>query len=413
LSKMTIPSHHLDINRPDFIASPYAELRSLRDEMPVFHDPVWDKVFFTRHADISVLLRDKRLGRGMLHRYSREELGWPPPDPRQAEFRRYQDNVFMDQEGQAHSRIRSLVTKVFTPGRVEGLRGVLESTTHKLIDAVEADGKCDFVGAIAEPLPVLMIADLLGIPEDGRANLRRWSSAIVKMYELGHTEEQIQEANHAATDFMEMIGAIAAERRVQPHDDLISDLVRVEDQGDKLTEDELRATCIFLLNAGHEATVNGSALGLRALFQNPGQFALMKQAVEQNNTALLKTAVDELLRYQTPLPMFERYVLEDMEFNGADLKRGTEVALLYISGNHDPRRFQHADQLDLTRADNPLLTFGLGTHYCLGAPLARLELQLLFNVLFKRLPGIRPDGEAQFSKGFVIRGLANLPVAFP
>lgn len=407
-----LPVHHIDINNPDFIAAPYARLETLRNELPVYFDKEWDKAFFLLHADIASLLKDKRLGRTMLHRYSREEIGWPPPDPRKAGWRKYQDNVFMDMEGAAHARIRALVTKVFTPKRVEGLRGKLEETTHKLIDAVQANGKCDFVRDIAEPLPVIMIADLLGIPEEHRAKLRPWSAAIVKMYEIGYTDEQVEEANRASLDFMELIGELARERRAKPQDDLISDLVRVEDEGNTLSEDEMRATCIFLLNAGHEATVNGSALGLRALFQNADQLQLMKEAAQQNDTRLLRTGVDELLRYETPLPMFERYVLEDMEINGVPLKRGTSAALMYISGNRDPRRFDHADHLRLTREDNPLLTFGLGTHYCLGAPLARLELQTLFSVLFKRLPDIRPDGEAEFSKGFVIRGLSNLPVAF-
>jgi cytochrome P450 len=409
---MPTPTHHIDINHPDFIASPYAQLKALRDEAPAYHDPVWDKTFFTRHADITSLLKDKRLGRTMLHLYSREEIGWPPPDPRTKGFRGYQDNVFMDMEGKSHARIRSLVSKVFTPKRVESLRGRLEQTTHRLIDAVEADGKCNFVHAIAEPLPVAMIADLLGIPETHRQNLRPWSNAIVKMYELGYTDEQVEAANRAASDFMEMIGGLAEERRAHPQDDLITDLVQVTDQGETLTENELRATSIFLLNAGHEATVNGSSLGLRALFQNPSQFEIMKEAVDQNNAPLLKTAVDELLRYETPLPMFERYVLEDMEISGVPLKRGAEVGLFYISGNRDSARFERPDELILSRQDNPLLTFGLGTHYCLGAPLARLELQVLFSVLFQRLPNVRAGGEAQFAKGFVIRGLENLPIEF-
>jgi cytochrome P450 len=409
---MNLPTHHIDINQPDFIASPYAQLEALRNEMPVYHDKTWDKIFFTRHTDISSLLKDKRLGRTMLHRYAREEIGWPPPDPRTAGFRSYQDNVFMDMEGKAHARIRALTTKVFTPKRVESLRGRLEQTTHKLIDDVYADGKCDFVHAIAEPLPVVMIADLLGIPETQRQNLRPWSNAIVKMYELGYTDEQVENANRAANDFMEMIGQLAGERRAHPQDDLISDLVQVTDQGETLTEDELRATCIFLLNAGHEATVNGSSLGLRALFQNPSQLEAMKEAVHQNNIPLIKTAVDEMLRYETPLPMFERYVLEDMEINGVQLKRGSEVGLFYISGNRDAARFERPNELILSREDNPLLTFGLGTHYCLGAPLARLELQVLFSVLFQRLPNVRAAGEAQFAKGFVIRGLEDLPINF-
>ncbi len=409
---MSIPTSHLDINAPAFIENPYATMTILRDELPVFYDEKWNKVFFMRYADVATLLKDKRLGRTLLHRYTREEVGWPPPDPRQAPFRRFQDNVFMDKEGDAHARIRSLVTKVFTPKRVESLRGILEQTTHKLIDAVEAKGECDFVRDIAEPLPVIMIADLLGIPEEMRGSLRSWSNAIVKMYELGYTDQQVDEANKAATDFMEMIGVLANERRRKPQDDLITDLVRVENDGDKLNEDELRATCIFLLNAGHEATVNGSSLGLRALFQNPAQFDLMKQAVYENKTGLIKTAIDELLRYETPLPMFERIVSEDMEINGVQLKRGMVAALMYISGNHDPLRFERPDELDITRTDNPMLTFGLGTHYCLGAPLARLELFSLFSVLFKRLPNLRPNGPAQFGSGFVIRGLTRLPIAF-
>ncbi|GAB1469158.1 cytochrome P450 [Chloroflexota bacterium] len=409
---MTLPSLHLDINQAGFIADPYEQLTSLRKETPVFHDSVWDKVFFTRHSDISSLLKDKRLGRTMLHRYSREEIGWPPPDVREAPFRRYQDNVFMDMEANAHSRIRSLVTKVFTPKRVESMRATLERVTHKLIDAAQDKGTVNFVSDIAEPLPVAMISDLLGIPEDMRENLRPWSAAIVKMYELGYSDQQVEEANQAASAFMEMIGLLAAERRIKPQDDLITELVQVEDQGDKLTEDELRATAIFLLNAGHEATVNGSSLGLRALFQKPEQLNLMKEAVSQNNSALLKTGVDELLRYETPLPMFERYVLEDMDFNGVELKRGMEVALMYISGNRDEARFTQPNELILSRQDNPLLTFGLGTHYCLGAPLARLELQVLYSVLFTRCPNIRPAGEAEFASGFVIRGLHNLPVEF-
>lgn len=409
---MSIPTYHLNINDPEFIAKPYEQLKTFRKEMPIFRDEVWNKVFFFLHADISSLLKDKRLGRTMLHRYSREEIGWPPPDPKLAGFRSYQDNVFMDMEGESHRRIRALVTKVFTPKKVESLRAKLESTTHKLIDAVEKNGACNFVSDIAEPLPVIMIADLLGIPEEYRQYLRPWSAAIVKMYELGYTDEQINEANKASVDFMNLIGELANERRKNPQDDLITDLVQVESAGEKLTENEMRATAIFLLNAGHEATVNGSSLGLMALFRNPNQFERMKEAVRQNNQAFIKTAVDEMLRYETPLPMFERYVLEDMEINGAQLKRGEEVGLFYISGNHDENRFDRPHELILTREDNPLLTFGLGAHYCLGAPLARLELQVLFNVLLQRLPDVQANGEPVFSKGFVIRGLTDLPIKF-
>jgi len=409
---MMLPIHHPDINHADFIADPYPHLERLRQDKPVFFDETWNKVFFTRHADIASLLKDKRLGRTMLHILSREELGWPPPDPRMADYRRYQDNVFMDWEPPEHTRIRSIVSKVFTPKQVENLRGKLEATTHTLIDAAMDKYGCNFVSEIAEPLPVIMIADLLGIPEEYRQHLRPWSAAIVKMYELGHSEEQMQAANMAAREFMECIGRLAEKRRAYPQADLISGLVHSEEHGQKLSEDELQATCIFLLNAGHEATVNGSSLGLLSLFRNPSQLELMKNAAREEDLAFLKTAVDELLRYETPLPMFERYVLEEMEVNGVALNQGSEVALLYISGNRDPLRFEHPDTLDLNRKDNPLLTFGLGTHYCLGAPLARLELQTLFKILFQRLPNLHMAGEPSFNTGFVIRGLKELPIGF-
>ncbi|MBW6473535.1 MAG: cytochrome P450 [Anaerolineaceae bacterium] len=407
-----IPVHSIGLNEPDFIANPYPELAELRRELPVFYDPGYDRIFFNLHADISDLLRDKRFGRGMLHRYSREELGWPPPDPRLAPFRRFQDNVFMDMEGTAHTRLRGLVSKVFTPRQVESLREKLEATTNALIDAVPQHEPFNFVSEIAEPLPVAMIADLLGIPEPIRPYLRPWSSAIVRMYEMNYTDEDVENANQAADAFMETVLELAAERRAQPQDDLISLLSTAEVDGSRLTDTELAATSIFLLNAGHEATVNGSSLGLLALLRNEAALTQLKEAMAAGEAdALLKTGVNELLRFDTPLPMFERYALEDMEFNGYELKRGQEVALMYVSGNRDEARFPNPNELDLTRKDNPLLTFGLGTHYCVGAPLARLELQTVFRILLERMPGLKLVGEPQFTEGFVIRGLRELLIS--
>ena len=407
-----IPVHTISLNDPDFIANPYSELEELRREIPVFYDPGYDRIFFNLHADISDLLRDKRFGRGILHLYSREELGWPPPDSRLAPFRRFQDHVFMDMEGAAHARLRGLVSKVFTPRQVESLKEKLEATTHTLVDAVPKDQPFNFVSEIAEPLPVAMIADLLGIPEPIRPHLRPWSSAIVKMYEMNYSDEDVKNANQAADAFMETVLELAAERRAQPQDDLISMLSTAEMDGSRLTDTELAATCIFLLNAGHEATVNGSSLGLLALLRNEDALNQLKEAIlAGEGDVLLKTAVNELLRYDTPLPMFERYALEDMEFNGYELKRGQEVALMYISGNRDERRFPRPDELDLTRKDNPLLTFGLGIHYCVGAPLARLELQTVYRILFERMPGLKLVNEPKFTDGFVIRGLAELVVS--
>lgn len=408
----TLGTHHIDLNDPGFIANPYPELEGLREKNPVFRDEAWDKTFFTRYEDVAALLKDRRLGRSILHVLSREELGWPPPDPRQADFDRFQSKVFMDWEPPDHTRIRSLVSKVFTPKRVEGLRPRLEAAALRLIETIAGGGPADFVRQVAEPLPVSMIADLLGVPEEGRAQLRPWSAAIVKMYELGFTDGERDAAGRAAHEFMDYIDQLARERRQRPQDDLISGLVQVEEAGERLSAEELQATCIFLLNAGHEASVNGASLGLWSLFRNPGQWArLVHAASAQDGAEVIRSAVEEMLRFETPLPMFERWVLEDCNYRGIHLARGGEVALLYISGNRDPRRFDRPDEMDVTRPDNLHLTFGLGTHYCLGAPLARLELQILFRALARRLPTLHLAGEAEFNKGFVIRGLRSLPVA--
>jgi cytochrome P450 len=403
---------HLDINDPAFIADPYARLAELRDHTPVFYDPRWQKVFFTRYDDIAALLRDKRLGRQILHVLGRDELGWPPPNPLQRDFDRFQELHLLDREPPDHTRLRRLLAKAFTPQRVEGLRPAIVRIVEGLLDA--APTNMDIVRDLAEPLPVTVIAELLGIPEADRHLLRPWSAAIVKLYELGYSDDEARAANTAVVEFSAYLRDLARARRLRPQDDLISALVTVEDEGQLLSEAELVANCILLLNAGHEATVNGTALALLALFRNPHQLGeLAAAAATPAGAPLFKSAVEELLRYETPLPMFERWVLEDVEFGGVALKRGQEVALLYIAGNRDERRFARPDELLLTRPDNLHLTFGLGIHYCLGAPLARLEMQIALQTLLRRYPTLHPlDEQPQFNNGFVIRGLQALPVAF-
>ncbi len=405
--------HHLNINDPGFIYDPYPTLAELRENLPVFFDPVWNKIFFLRYADIAQLLRDKRLGRSMTHILSRDELGWPPPNPLTRDFDHFQENHMLDNEPPKHTRLKSLMMKAFTPARVEGLRGKIQAIVNGLLDQAEDRGGMDLLKDYAEPLPVTVIAELLGVPEEDRPLLRPWSAKIVKLYELGYTEAQAREANQAVVEFSAYIRALADERRKNPRDDLISALVEVEEQGDRLTPDELVANCILLLNAGHEATVNGTTAGFLALERNPSEKERALEAAAKNHPEFFKLAVEELLRYDTPLPMFERWVLEDFEFGGIPLKRGQEVALMYASGNRDPRQFPHPNRLDLTRRENPHLTFGLGIHYCLGAPLARLELQVSFQTLLKRLPRIHlATDRVEYAGGFVIRGHKAMPVAW-
>ncbi len=408
--------HHLNLNDPNFIRDPYPMLEELREGPGVFFDPVWKKLFFTRHEDIAALLKDRRLGRSITHILSRDELGWPPANPRQKPFDDFQTLHMLDREPPDHTRLRSLVQRAFTQSRVEGLRSRIEGIVSGMLDKTADRGSFDVHADLAEPLPVLVIAELLGVPEAFRTKLRPWSASIVKLYELGYSELEMDAASNAVLEFSQMLRELVEARRLEPQDDLISALVSVEEQGEKLTEDELIANCILFLNAGHEATVNGTTSAVQALCRNPQSLEqLAHEAQTQPNTSsLFKTAIEEFLRYDTPLPMFERWVLEDIEFQSSvgpiTLERGSEVALMYASGNRDPRKFSRANELVLDRAENAHLTFGLGTHYCIGAPLARLEMQVALRTLLKRFPNISLAQEPEYGAGFVIRGLKSLVV---
>jgi cytochrome P450 len=408
--------HHLNLNDANFIRDPYPTLEKLRETMGVYFDPVWKKVFFTRYEDIAALLKDRRLGRSMTHILSRDELGWPPANPRQKPFDDFQALHMLDREPPDHTRLRSLVQRAFTQSRVENLRSRIEGIVNRMLDQIGTASSFDVHSDLAEPLPVLVIAELLGVPEEHRAKLRPWSAAIVKLYELGYSESEMEAASNAVLEFSQMLRELVEARRLEPKDDLISALVAVEEQGQKLTEDELIANCILFLNAGHEATVNGTTSAVQALYRNPQALErLANEAGNQpNNSSLFKTAIEEFLRYDTPLPMFERWVLEDIEFQSSvgpiKLLRGSEVALLYASGNRDPRKFSKPNELILDRSDNAHLTFGLGTHYCIGAPLARLEMQVALHALLKRFPRLSLESEPEYGAGFVIRGLRSLRV---
>ena len=403
---------HLPLRDPAFVQNPYPTLERLREETPMFHDAALNKTVVLRYDDISGMLRDKRFGRTLTHLYSRDELGWPPPDPAQAQFDAFNGNHMLDSEGEKHTRLRSLVGKAFTPRRVETLQPRIEAMLEGRLHAL--GHRFDLVADYAEPLPVTVIAELLGVPEAERANLRPWSAAIVKLYEPNYTAAQQAEAERAVQDFSALIRRLADERRAMPRDDLITALVQVEEAGERLSLSELTDTCILLLNAGHEASVNGLSAGVLALLRQPEHWEALVQAAQQDDSLnIFRTAIEELLRYDTPLPMFERYALEDLDWKGVPLKVGDKMALLYASGNRDSRRFDTPDTLRLARDPNPHLTFGLGRHYCIGAPLARLELALSLRALVRHVPGLRlaePDALPEYEGGFVIRGLKRLKV---
>ncbi|MFJ1564577.1 cytochrome P450 [Streptomyces erythrochromogenes] len=393
-----------------FVADPYPAYRELRERGRAIWWEATGQWLVPHYADVSALLRDRRLGRTYLHRFSHEEFGREAPPPEHEPFHVLNGNGLLDLEDPAHARVRRLVAKAFTPRTVERLVPAVQRMAGELVGRLLADGGGDLLATVAEPLPVAVIAELLGVPESDRGLLRPWSADICGMFELRPDEEAARRAVRASIDFSAYLRELIAERRTRPGEDLISGLIAAHDDEGRLSEQEMISTCVLLLNAGHEATVNTTVNGWWALFRNPAQLAALRGGRDPEK---LSTAVDELMRYDTPLQMFERWALDDIRVGDTDIPRGAEVALLFGSANRDPARFADPDTLDLERADNPHLTFGAGIHYCLGAPLARRELEASFGALLADgVPPLRLVEEPQWQDGYVIRGLKSLLVEF-
>jgi cytochrome P450 len=390
---------------PEFVADPYPAYARLRESgRAIWFEPSrqW---LVPHHDDVSALLRDRRLGRTYLHRFTHEEFGRTPPPAAHEPLHVLNGNGLLDLEAPDHTRIRRLVSKAFTPRTVRDLVPTVERLAAGLVAELRADGGGDLLARVAEPLPVAVIAEMLGIPPADRGPLRPWSAAICGMFELNPDEETATAAVRASEEFSGYLRELIAARRADPGGDLISALIAAHDEGDRLTEQEMISTCVLLLNAGHEATVNTTANGWWTLLRHPAQLAALRA-----DPGTLPTAIEELLRYDTPLQMFERWVLDDIEVGGTTIPRGSEVALLFGSANRDPARVPDPDRLDLTRADNPHVTFGAGIHYCLGAPLARIELAASFGALLRAAPALRLLREPEWKPGYVIRGLRELLV---
>ncbi|WP_424949544.1 cytochrome P450 [Deinococcus sp.] len=395
----------LRLTDPAFVADPYPELSRLRLATPAFWQQ--DRLFVTRYDDVARILKDSRNFGRSISPLSRDEL--PTPDPRRAAFDAFNTNHLLESEPPKHTRLRSLVGLAFTPRRVEGLRERVIQIVNGVATGLRDRSTFDLVSGYAEPLPVTVIAELLGVPEEHRPRLRPWSAAIVRLYEVNPPGEVIQAAEQAVIDFSALLRGLLRERRARPQDDLITALAGAEEAGEKLSEQELIDTCILLLNAGHEASVNGLSAGVLNLCRSGQWGAVVRAAQASAPESYFRTVVEELLRYDTPLPMFERLVLQETQVAGVPLVRGQKVALLYASGNRDTAKFDAPDELRLTRDPNPHLSFGLGIHYCLGAPLARLELSSSLRALALAFPKLEVESFA-YSGGFVIRGLERLTV---
>lgn len=393
---------------PDFYNNPYPYYAKLRKKTPIFYWEDFDLWCCVRHTDVDAVLRDRRFGRQILHVATREELNIPPEPPELKPFYDVDRLSMLDLEPPDHTRLRGLVQKAFMARQIERLRPRIAELSNQFIDEMIAAGHtADLLAAFATPIPVMVIAELLGIPTDRCSDLLAWSHAMVGMYELGRSKEQEEKAVRATQAFVAYLREYVAMRREDPKDDLLTKLIQVEEAGEKLSEDELIANCILLLNAGHEATVNVVGNGVYALLKNPDQMARLRA-----NTSLTPTAVEELLRFDTPLHLFTRWVLENLEFGGRSFKKGEKIALILGAANRDPTQFPEPDKLNLARTPNAHVSLGGGIHYCLGAPLARLELQTSIPILLERLPALALAEEPRYKDSYHFHGLERLQVSY-
>lgn len=387
---------------PEFVEDPYPTYRRLREEDPVHQSPLGFWVL-TRYEDVVSSLRDPRMVKEPIAAFVAARFGLPAPPTGMG-------LSMLDRDPPDHTRLRGLVSKAFTPRVIEQLRPHIQGIVNRLLDKVEGEPGMDLIEQFAYPLPVIVICEMLGVPVADHERFKGWGLDIARGLDaiLLPTDSPVAErsmhARHAlAAYFRELI----AERRAAPRDDMLSGLIAAEEAGDKLTEDELLATCILLLVAGHETTVNLIGNGTLALLRHPEQRKRL-----QEDPGLITTAVEELLRFDGPVQRTARIPSEDVTFGGKTIGKGEMVMPFIGAADRDPRQFPDPDRLDLGRTDNRHIAFGWGIHFCIGAPLARVEGQIAINTLLKRQPKLALAATPQHRQSLTLRGLTTLPVAF-
>ena len=391
----------INFEDPLFLENPYPELAKLRElGKPVWHGE--SQLFLAAtYQDANAVLRNRSLGRIFKPR---------TPDEDWNTFNWLHSDSLLDSEPPKHTRLRSLLVKAFNKNKIESMRPDVERLTEQLLKNIEAKleatGEFDVIADFAEPLPVKVIATLLGFPDEDEHLLRPWSQAIVKMYEVNPSEQTQAEAQQASQEFAEYVRGLMVERKRNPGTDLISDLAAVEEDGQKLNAQELIATCVLLLNAGHEASVNGFGNGFVALMERPDQFSLLANKPFE----LADTAVDEFIRFDAPLHLFERTATSDVEIGGVLVKEGQKIASLLGSANRDESVFENPTEMDITRDPNPQIGFGAGIHFCIGAPLARMEMTTSLPALMVKYPNLRLTEQPVRRPGFVLRGYESVKV---
>jgi len=392
---------------PAFIANPYPAFRTLRETAPVWRSP-FGRTFLTRYEDSQQLMRDRRLGKdytepeALIRRFGPTAM----QEPAVVEL----SHMMLMRDPPDHTRLRGLVTKVFTARKIEEMRAGIQAITDRLLDKVAAHGEMDAIRDLAFPLPVLVICELLGIPEADRARfVTATASGAALLNPVPPTRAELDRANEGTLATGAHFEALFERRREEPRDDLLTLLVQAEEAGDHLTTEELRANVTLLFAAGHETTVNLIGNGIWSLHGNPSQWAAIR-----DNPALIPNAIEEILRYECPVQAVARTVAEPIEFGGIEFNKGELIVALIGAANRDPEVFPDPDRLDVTRERLKPLSFGGGIHFCIGAQLARIEAEVVFSTLLRRMPDMRlvDDGPPKWRDSFTLRGLTTLPTTW-
>ena len=387
---------HQSPTDPDFVQNPYPFYELARSQGPFFYWHDYNLICTTNATACNAIFRDRRMGREVP-----PEMALHIPDHLRA-FYAVEAHSMLELEPPRHTRLRGLVLRAFTSRRIAALQPEIEALTHQLIDGFPG-GPFDLLTQFAQKLPVIIIARLLGVPETMSDDLLRWSNAMVGMYMAGRTRDIEDRAATAARDFADFLRGYITLRRAAPADDLITHLIAAEEAGEKLSTDELISTCILLLNAGHEATVHTIGNGVKTLLETATPLSVLEPGA-------VAACIEEILRFDPALHMFTRYVYEDVDIMGQRFKRGDQIGLLLAAANRDPNQWDSACQFQPTRPPKPHVSFGAGLHFCVGAPLARLELQAALPILFQRHPQLMLAEPPQYANVYHFHGLTKLMV---
>lgn len=393
----------LDARHPGFYGDPNRTYVLLHAQCPTFYWEEQNQWFFTSYDHVNALLRDRRFGRQILHIATREELGLAEPAAHTRNFDLAEQYSLLEIEPPEHTRLRTLVNRAFVSRHVEKMSGEIELLAHQLIDRFASTGETELISSFADIIPVTMIARMIGIPEEMGPQLLRWSHDYVGMYMFKRSRADEDAADQSAKEFADYVRTVIAERRNEPRDDLLSHMIHTEHKGQYLTEDELISTTIVLLNAGHEATVHQIGNSVRIILESGVAPELLFQ-----DAASTERVVEETLRLCAPVHIFQRWALKDVEVDGVSFKRGDKVSLILAAANLDPAKFPDPLAFNPARNEGANLSFGAGIHFCIGAPLARLELNIVIPLLFKRLSGLRLAASPKVKDVYHFHGLEEL-----